>query len=193
LVERLATGLAVAGFGLLMLTQVDGGGGLGVLVTGFALACVGIAWPSALGTDLVVGSAPPEKAGSAAGMSETSGEFGIALGVVVLGSIGTAVYRNRLTIPDGVPADVAATAHEGIIGATSVAGQLPAGLGGELLDSAREAFTTGLNTAAGVGAVLFLALAVIAPVVLRRVRPDAEAEDDGADADSREALVLADQ
>jgi DHA2 family multidrug resistance protein-like MFS transporter len=92
-----------------------------------------------------------------------------------------------------VPADVAATAHEGIIGATSVAGQLPAGLGGELLDSAREAFTTGLNTAAGVGAVLFLALAVIAPVVLRRVRPDAEAEDDGADADSREALVLADQ
>jgi DAACS family dicarboxylate/amino acid:cation (Na+ or H+) symporter len=37
-----------------------------------------------------VGSAPPEQAGAATGMSETSGELGGALGIAILGSIGTA-------------------------------------------------------------------------------------------------------
>ena len=48
-----------------------------------------------LATDLVVGSAPVERAGAASAISETSAELGGALGIAILGSIGTAVYRAR--------------------------------------------------------------------------------------------------
>jgi DHA2 family multidrug resistance protein-like MFS transporter len=42
-----------------------------------------------------VGSAPPERAGAASGISETSSELGGALGLALLGTIGTAVYRGQ--------------------------------------------------------------------------------------------------
>ena len=46
-----------------------------------------------LAADLMVGSVPPERAGVASGLNETSADFGGALGIAVLGSIGTAIYR----------------------------------------------------------------------------------------------------
>jgi DHA2 family multidrug resistance protein-like MFS transporter len=51
---------------------------------------------AALTTDMVVGSAPPERAGAAAGISETSFELGAALGIAVLGSLVTTVYQAGL-------------------------------------------------------------------------------------------------
>ncbi|WP_344870593.1 MFS transporter [Allokutzneria multivorans] len=78
--------LAALGFAALAFA----GGLLGV-VAGFSLVYLGVGPLMALGTDLVIGAAPPEKAGSAAAMSETAMEFGIALGVGVLGVVGTAV------------------------------------------------------------------------------------------------------
>ncbi|MGH3587043.1 MAG: MFS transporter [Pseudonocardia sp.] len=170
----MTAGFLVAAAGMLALTQVSASGGLWILVTGFTVASVGIGMPAALGTDLVVGSAPKEKAGSAAGMSEMSGEFGIALGVAVFGSIAAAVYRGTLTVGPGVP-DAAA---EGISGAVTAAAQLPAEAGAELLSAAREAFTSGLTTAATVGGVLFLVLAGLAVTTLRHLRPTGEVQDD---------------
>ena len=64
-----------------------------VLVAGFALMSFGGVPLVALGdTNLVVGSAPPEEAGSAAALAQASNEFGYALGIALLGS-GTIVYR----------------------------------------------------------------------------------------------------
>jgi DHA2 family multidrug resistance protein-like MFS transporter len=57
---------------------------------------LGLSPVASLATDLTVGSAPPERAGAASGLSETSAELGGALGVAVLGSIGTVVYRSML-------------------------------------------------------------------------------------------------
>ena len=59
----MAAGLTIAACGLLLVTQAGGEGGLPWLLTGFLLACVGIAWPSALGTNLVVGSVPSRRPG----------------------------------------------------------------------------------------------------------------------------------
>ena len=58
-----------------------------------------------LTTDMVVGAAPPERAGAAASLSETATEFGGALGIAVFGSIGTAVYRSKVS--NAIPPDVA--------------------------------------------------------------------------------------
>ena len=171
----IAGGLIVAAVGLLLLTRVEAAGGLVLVVSGFVLASAGIGPKVVLGTTLIVGSAPPEKAGSAASLSETSNELGFALGVATLGSLGTAVYRNLMTVPAGIPAGAADTARASLAGAVSVAGQLPETLGAELLGSARQAFAAGLNTVATLGVVVFVALAVIAATLLRHVRPSEEA------------------
>ena len=94
---------------------------------------------------------------------------------------GTAVYRSQVTVPAGIPAESAATARESITGAVSAAEQLPARLDAELLEGAREAFTTGLNTAAGVSTVLFVALAILVVILLRHLRPIGETQPDQAD------------
>jgi MFS transporter, DHA2 family, multidrug resistance protein len=54
-------------------------------------------------TNLIVSAAPPERAGSASAISETSAEFGGALGIAMLGSLGTFIYRTLMNVPDIPP------------------------------------------------------------------------------------------
>src|SRR6266545_3627897 len=128
-------------------------------------------------TDLIVGSAPPERAGAASGISETGSELGGALGIAILGSIGVAVYRGALatTLPAGVPSEAAAAARDTLGGAVGIAAQLPEGLGAALLGAARAAFTQGLQLTAALSAVVAVAIAVGATVLLRDVRAASQA------------------
>ncbi|HEV7648969.1 MAG TPA: MFS transporter [Actinophytocola sp.] len=160
----MAVSLLVAALGCVLITQVSVTGGLPPLVAGFLLACAGVAPPTALGTDLLIGAVPPARAGSAAAVSETSNELGIAIGLATFGSIGAAVYAGHVAVPAGVPA----AAGESLNGAVALAGALPERVAGPLLDSARTAYTLGLNTVALLGSVLFAALAVVAVAMLRR-------------------------
>jgi DHA2 family multidrug resistance protein-like MFS transporter len=50
-----------------------------------------------LTNDLIIGAAPPRRAGAAAAISETASELGGALGIAILGSIGIAVYRGQIS------------------------------------------------------------------------------------------------
>ncbi|GLW05763.1 hypothetical protein Misp01_08930 [Microtetraspora sp. NBRC 13810] len=90
----LAGAFAVCALGYLLMTQA--GAGTAVLLAAFFLVYVGAGPVGALGTDLIVGAAPPEKTGAASALGETSSELGIALGVAILGSAGTAVYRESM-------------------------------------------------------------------------------------------------
>ncbi|WP_432976940.1 MFS transporter [Dactylosporangium sp. CA-233914] len=152
-----AIGLALSAVGLAVVTQV-GPRGTGLLVLGLVLASAGISFPMALTMNMMMAAAPPQKAGSAASISETSGEFGIAVGIAALGSLATLVYRTVLDLPAGAPA----AARTSLTGALAVADAFPA-----LLQPARAAFTTGLNAVGLVGALIFAALAVTALVTLR--------------------------
>ncbi|MBA3293205.1 MAG: MFS transporter [Geodermatophilaceae bacterium] len=166
----MAGGMAITTVGLLLLTQVDSVGGLPLVVTGLVLACTGVGPISSLGNGVILASAPPEKAGSASSISETAAELGFALGVAVLGTIGAAVYRSRLSDSlDGLPAEAVSATRESIAGADAAAAQLPDQLGADLLAAARDAFTDGLNVVAGISAALFLILAVITAVLFRHL------------------------
>ncbi|MGN9838423.1 MFS transporter [Nonomuraea sp. H19] len=154
----MAAGLALGAVGLFLHTQVPSAGGTGLVVTGLVLASAGIALPMGVGNGVMMTAAPPEKAGSAASLSETSGEFGVAVGVAAMGSLGTAVYRGQL--PDHLPVEAA---RESITAAVTAAKDLP-----DLLDLARAAFTTGLNTVAAISTIVFVGLAVVTIAVLRR-------------------------
>ena len=166
----MAAGLAIAATGLALHTRVGSEGGVPLLVTGLILAAGGVSLPMPLVTNLVLGSAPPERAGSAASLMETSGEFGVALGVATLGSLGTYVYRSQLagSLPLDLPPAAADAARESIPAAASAAQQLSSPLANALLDAAHTAFTAGLNTVAGCGATIFVALAILAILSLRR-------------------------
>ncbi|MGQ0639149.1 MAG: MFS transporter, partial [Gemmatimonadaceae bacterium] len=101
----MAAGLALAAPGFAVFTRVDANTGFLVYALGSIIFSLGFAPAFTLTTDLIVGAAPPERAGAAAAMSETSAEFGGALGIAVFGSIGIAVYRSMLNraLPANLP------------------------------------------------------------------------------------------
>ena len=129
-------------------------------MTGSVVFAFGLAPVYTLAADMMVGAAAPERAGSAAAVSETSSELGGALGIAVLGAAGTAVYRGQM--------DTAApTARDTLGGAVATAAELPDRLASELVDAAREAFTQALQLAATISAAVALAAALLAVAMLR--------------------------
>ncbi len=176
----IGAGLGMAAVGLGALTQVGSGSAdadLAILAGASLVVSLGLAPVFTATTDLIVGSAPPERAGAASGISETGAELGGALGIAILGSIGVAVYRGALatTLPAGVPSEAAAAARDTLGGAVGIAAQLPEGLGAALLGAARAAFTQGLQLTAALSAVVAVAIAVGATVLLRDVRAASQA------------------
>ncbi|RJL30122.1 MFS transporter [Bailinhaonella thermotolerans] len=159
----IAVGALFSVAGYLVMTQVESMGGLPLLIVGFYLLYPGIAPTMALSTNLVIGSAPPEKAGAASAVNSTASDLGVSLGIALLGSIGAAVYRAQ--VPSGLPAEAADT----LTGALATAERLPADAAQAMLEPARAAFTGGLNAAGLVAAVLVAAAAVLSVTLLRRV------------------------
>lgn len=166
-----SAGLLVAVGGCVVLAQVNGDSGLSLMVIGQALLSGGIAMVLTLSAELIVSTAPPERAGAAAGLSETGSQLGAALGVAVLGSIGTYVYHRQLAgaAPDGVPADAWATARETLGGAVEASQTLPASVADTLLTLARHAFAEETRAAAIASGVILLLAAGLAAVLLRSV------------------------
>ncbi len=158
--------LAASGYGVL--TQMHPDSSLAVVLTGSGLLAAGLVMVMSLVTEAIVGSVTPDRAGAASAVMETCSEFGGALGIAVLGSIGTAAYRADL------PADVTGPVREGLPAATAAAAHLPAQLAETLLATARHAFTHSMNVVALVGGLLLLATAVASTLTLRGTTPAAE-------------------
>ncbi|CAM4011465.1 MFS transporter [Kibdelosporangium persicum] len=182
----IAGGAVISVVGFVLITQVDAVSGIGLLIVAGVVTITGLSPMGVLTTDMVVGTAPGEKAGAAAALSETSGELGVGLGVAVMGTIATAVYRSEIesTTPAGLPTQAAEAGRESLNGAVAAAQNLPPEQATALLEPAREAFTSGLNIAGLVGAVLMAALAVVSVSLLRHLPPvgaeesPAESEED---------------
>lgn len=138
--------------GLLLLLPVHHDGGTGWYVAATTLAGVGYGISFALVADTAVGAVPPERAGAAGAIAETSNEIGNALGIALLGSLAALLFR--LHGPDLAPT-LDETLHLPDLPATAV---------GE----AKSAFVTGLRAAALVAGVLHLALGVLALRLLPR-------------------------
>jgi DHA2 family multidrug resistance protein-like MFS transporter len=169
-------GLALAAVALALTARVDDAD-LGLFVTAQVLLALGLAPVFTLTTDLIVGSAPPERAGAASAISETGAETGGALGIALLGSVGAAVYRGALAddVPAAVPADAAETARDTLGGAVAVADRLPEPAAAALLDVAHGAFLDGLHVAALTSCVVAAAAAVAVAVLLRHAAAPPEA------------------
>jgi DHA2 family multidrug resistance protein-like MFS transporter len=168
--------LAAAGLGLFML--LGSSAGLGIVVAGTTVFSLAVAPVDTLATDLAVGAAPPERAGSVSALAETSSELGGALGIAILGVIGTSVYRGQLAgaLTGRYPSHVVAAARDTLGGAVMAAARLPGQPGEALAGAARHAFTQGLRVAFAVCAAVLLVTAVFAATRLRHVAPATEPE-----------------
>jgi DHA2 family multidrug resistance protein-like MFS transporter len=187
-------GLFIAAMGLVVLTRVDTSGDLLPIVAGSIIISLGLAPVFGLTTELIVGSAPPERAGAASGISETGAELGGALGIAILGSVGVAIYRGEVTdqLPVGVPDAAAAAARDTLGSAVAVAQQLPDQLGAAVVATARDAFVHGMQLTTSVAAIIAVGLAIMAVVALRGHRMPTDGES-GGDQPPAESPLLPEQ
>ena len=161
--------LLLAAEGLALLTLAGSSSGLAAIVAGTTLVGLGVGPVGALATDLIVGAAPAREAGTASGISETGTELGGALGIAILGSIGTAVYRSQFgmkLIAIGAPPQ----ARDTLGGAIAAGSHLPAALSARVLTTSHSAFVQGLHAAALVAAGIAIVVAAV-NVVSRDTEP----------------------
>ncbi|GAA2272733.1 MFS transporter [Streptomyces ruber] len=160
-VHVVAAGFAVAACGYTLLALI-GTDSLWLVLAGAGILAAGVVTVLSQLTDLALGATPAERAGTASSVLETGQEFGGALGMAALGSIGTAVYHRA------VPPSAPAPAQETLGGALAAAREMPAAAGDALVAAAREAFTDGMRGAAAAGAVILVGAAALAAAFLRR-------------------------
>ena len=180
----MGVGMAVAAVGTAMLLglSVEGEGGLVLIAVASTIISVGLGPVITLATELIVGSAPPEQAGAATGISETSGELGGALGIAILGSIGTAVYRAEVAdaLPPGIPAQITDAAQDTLGGALAIAQTLPGEVAAAVVAAAQVAFVDALHLVAAVAAILAVVTAIAAAIALRKVPARSEPPEEEA-------------
>lgn len=165
----MAGGMAVSALGFVWLAFAPS---LVQIVAASVVFSVGFTPVITLTTGIVVGSAPPERTGAASAMSETSAELGGALGIAVLGSLGAALYRNRmvdLAVP-GISAEALAPARSTLGGALGLAADLAPDQAGPMLAQASEAFMLGFRAAAILSIIGMLLCIVITVTTLRDAR-----------------------
>src|SRR5690606_26944523 len=116
----LSGGLAALGRALAALPVIGRSTGYPLLGTALLVVGLGAGFSFTVTADVILSSVPKDQAGAASAVSETAYELGAALGIAVLGSVVTGVYRG-FTGPAGTPA----AAHESLGGAVEAAGTLP--------------------------------------------------------------------
>jgi DHA2 family multidrug resistance protein-like MFS transporter len=179
-VYLIVTGLLFVSVGYGLLTQVGGDAALAILVTSNIIMSTGFGLIFTLTSDMIVGAAPVERAGSASAIAETGSEFGGALGIAILGTLGAAVYRTIManTMPAGIPPQAAEVARDTLGGAVAVADKLPASLAASLLEASHTAFAQGFHVTAAVATFLMIATALLAMSMLRNVHSHSEVAED---------------
>jgi len=164
----IAVSLVVAAVGLGVLAALGSDSAIGVMILGSVLLALGASPAVTLVTDLVVGHAPPVRAGAASALSETCGELGGALGIAILGTVGSAFYRTRMLSPG--PVAIPEEAFDTLSGALAVARHMPVKEGAVLVARARAAFVGGMHEAMIVAALVAAASALLVYVRLGRSR-----------------------
>lgn len=170
-------GLAAVGLALAACVPLETTTGYWLLGPVLLVVGIGAGLAFTVTSDVILSSVPKEQAGAASAVSETAYELGAALGIALLGSIVTGIYRS-FPVPPGVPADQTEGVHDSLGGAVETAETLGGPTGDRLLAVAQETFTDGLRTAAGVAAVILLAASAVAWRLLHGQRLGESADED---------------
>jgi DHA2 family multidrug resistance protein-like MFS transporter len=163
----LGGGLALGAVGLALMAYAIEAHSLILITLGNTLFAVGSAPGTTVVADFVVSSAPEDQSGAASALSETCSEFGGALGIALLGSLATFLYRHTLAaaLPAGNPAPATETALRGI-GAARAAAETFNG-GAALLEAAKHGYTNAAGIALLASAAIALLTAALAVTMFK--------------------------
>ncbi|GAA2206806.1 MFS transporter [Nonomuraea monospora] len=157
--STMSAGVALATLGLtLMALFVSVDGGYLSILAGMLAMGLGMGLSMTPSTEAITGSLPRAKQGVASALNDVTREFGTALGVAMLGALLAGGYRGAIDGRlDGIPAEAAQTAREGVANAIEVA----PGTGGhaqDLIRAAQQSFVEGWQQAMWAGAAVMAAL-----------------------------------
>lgn len=156
-------GLLISAAGMAAIAVVNDAESVVLFITLYTVLTFGVGIVSTLANSLILTTAPPSRAGSAASVSETGMVLGEALGIAAFGTISTVVFRTRLGETAVGQSHPANTVSE----AVAIADHLPAHEAGELLRVAFEAFDAGLDAVAAISAVVLFLAALTTAIGLR--------------------------
>jgi DHA2 family multidrug resistance protein-like MFS transporter len=168
-------GLSLAALAFFILAQISSLHLWAVVATSVLFA-FGVSPVVTLLTDMVLSEVEPEKAGTAGALSETSSELGGALGIAILGSVGTAVYRNCMNniLPLSLETRQRMDATNSVGGAFNVAQQFEGSVRDTLVESARNSFISSMTVISLVNAAISIGLIFFVVRSLRSVVPGRE-------------------
>jgi len=168
--------LFVAASGLGLFARLEPDSSLTLVIGGSMLLALGSSPAVTLVTDLIVSHAPADRAGPASALSETCGELGGALGIAILGTVASSVYRSHMGELSGVPQ----AGVETLSGALATAESLPAADALQLITNARAAFVDGMRWAVLIAALVTVACGILVYFRLGRPRLRAATKHPGA-------------
>jgi len=162
--RTLIAGQAVAAAGLLATAFVTATDSVVLLAVASVVASIGFAPVITIANDLIVGTAPPERAGAASGVAETCGELSGALGVALFGTLGVGLYRagTDASLATLVTPSLLAEMQATLGGAVGASARLDPVVRDTVLAAAREAFVDGMQATAWICGSLTAATAVFA-------------------------------
>ncbi|MFI8860554.1 MFS transporter [Streptomyces prasinus] len=156
------SGFCLTAAAVLLLTPMGEQDNRALLLGGFVLLGFGLETTLFGAYESMLSEAPPQQAGGAAAIGETSYQLGAGIGIALLGSVMNAAYAPGLEEVPGVPASESSAARHSLGEAYEVAAQLGGPAGAALRDAARHAFVHGLHVTLLASAVLLLLGAVMA-------------------------------
>ncbi|GAA2508667.1 MFS transporter [Streptomyces longisporus] len=177
--RMVSLGFCLTAGAVVLLTVMGGSDNAGLMVAAFMLLGFGLETTLFGAYEPMLSEAPPEQAGGAAAIGETSYQLGAGIGIALLGSVMNAAYTPGLASVPGVPSSASAAASHSLGEAYQVAAQLGGGVGVALRRAARDSFVHGLHVTLLVSAALLLLGAVMAlrlPRVMHCEQPAAPVE-----------------
>ena len=174
-----AGGLVVmAGMGALTLIEVDSS--YAIPATGMALFGLGMGLVMPTVTDTIMAAVSLDDAGIGSAMNDTSREIGFALGVAVLGSIVTGLYRDKVSsgLEGLISTEAAATLGESLGSLNMITSQMSAELSPLVTRVENQSFGDAMSVAmiVGVGVVGLSVAIALAAMPLKAREKQAESD-----------------
>jgi DHA2 family multidrug resistance protein-like MFS transporter len=160
--RTMALGFLLVGAGFALLVPVTPDTPYVVLAAALALMGAGMAITAAPATTSIMSAVPQSKAGVASAVNDTTRELGGALGIAVLGTIVSSLYRSRLDLGGlSLPADTTREAEASVGQAVTSSRQLSGGGASALVQRAGDAFTEAFALTAIISATIVVVAAIL--------------------------------
>ncbi|MEU1704731.1 MFS transporter [Streptomyces sp. NPDC005706] len=164
-----AAGLVVLAFAGLLGSRTTAGSGYGFTALWLSVAGLGSGFALVPSMTGALATLPRDRAGSGSGLLLTMRQVGSAIGIALLGSLLSGVFRDRLDVT-GLPAGAAGTAGDSVVAAHLIAARTGSA---RLAASANSAYAHGMGVVLLVCALAALVSALLAAAFLPGTGPAA--------------------